>query len=173
MSKDFLGILLAVIALLLFSIVYAFYKASQPFLSTTQILCITSSCSWIAILPFVLSKGFKFLPTKHFYLLSFRTLLGLASAFCITKALATISLSEALLLSNTAPLFIPFIVLIWHKTKIPHRLWIGLVIGFIGVFIVLQPGFEKIGPGQILGLLSGITSAMMLYPAPPEIWNLG
>lgn len=162
MPHRLLGISLTILSMFWFATTYAFYKASEPFLSSGQILCFSNFFSWLLILPFVCKMGTKELATHHFPMIALRTLLGVGSIYGISLALATVSLSEVLLLNNTAPFFVPFIVWIFYKTKIPHSLWVGLVIGFIGIFIVLRPGFTEIRSGQIFGLCSGIAAAAML-----------
>jgi drug/metabolite transporter (DMT)-like permease len=145
-----------------FALTYACYKATESFISINQVLCFANFFSWIIILPFVLKNGVKFLVAERFFMIVLRTLLGMAVVYCISLALKNISLSEVVLLNNTAPLFVPFIVWICHGTKISHSLWIGLIIGFIGVFIILRPGFEEINSGLLIALLSGLASAGML-----------
>jgi drug/metabolite transporter (DMT)-like permease len=162
MTNNLMGISLAIFSMLCFAIVYAFYKACEPFLSSGQVICFSNFCSWIFILPFALKNGCKGLTSSRLPMIVLRTLLGAGSLYCIARAVGTVSLSEVTLLNNTAPLFIPFIVWIWHKTKIPHQLWPGLIIGFIGIFIVLRPGIHEISPGFIFGLISGITTGAML-----------
>jgi len=162
MPHRLLGISLALISMFCFAVTYAFYKACEPFISNGQVLCFANFFSWIIILPFSLKNGVKFLVTERFFMIVLRTLLGIAAIYSISLALKNNSLSEVILLNNTAPLFFPFIVWLCHRTKIPHSLWIGLTIGFIGVFIILSPGFEEINSGLFIALFSGLAAAGML-----------
>jgi drug/metabolite transporter (DMT)-like permease len=145
--------------MLCFAITYAFYKACEPFLSSGQILFFSNSCSFLLILPFALKGGLK---TDKFPMIALRTLLGATASDLISLALSSVSLSEVVLLNNTAPLFVPFIVWACYRTPIKHSLWIGLIIGFAGIAIVLRPGIQEINWGLILSLFSGIASAGML-----------
>jgi drug/metabolite transporter (DMT)-like permease len=151
--------------MLCFSVTYAFYKACAPFLPAELVIFFQSLCSWLLIAPFLLPKGQKVLATPHLPLIILRTLFGLATLYLVTRALMTTGLAETLLLNNTAPLFVPLIVRLWHKTKIPHRIWLSLMIGFFGVVIVLQPGAERWNAGVVYALLSGVTSAFLLVIA--------
>ena len=162
LRNHFLGISLFVLAVFSFTVTYAFYKACGPYLSSPQIFCLSNFCSWVLILPFALKKGFKWLATEHFSLIILRSLVGIVAILSIILALKSISLSEDMLLNNTSPLFIPFIVLIWNKIKIPHSLWAGIIIGFIGIAIILRPGFGSFNIGHVFGLISGIATAFML-----------
>lgn len=156
------GISLFVLAMFFFSSTYALYKACDPFLSETLILFFQNLCSWILILPFALKNGIKWLDSNNLGKIVLRSFLGIASIYCIGRALLTVNLAEVVLLNNSAPLFIPFIIWFWHKSKISLGLWISLIIGFIGIFIILRPGFEEVGPGYFIALFSGMAAAGML-----------
>jgi drug/metabolite transporter (DMT)-like permease len=162
MNRTYLGIGLAVLSMFFFSVTYAIFKACSSYIFNTQIIFIQSICSWILIAPFVLRGGVAKLKTERFWLIAARTIFGLLGMICITQALVTTNLAEVVLLNNTAPLFVPLIIWIWHKTKISHFLGISILIGFVGVFIILRPGFEEVRMGMLLAVLSGVFSALLL-----------
>jgi len=156
------GISLATLSMLFFSIVYALYKACDPYLPNTLIIFFQGLFSWLIVFPFILRKGVKGLYSSKLLLIVLRTISGLLGIYCIAEAMKMISLAETVLFNNAAPLFVPLLIWVWHKTKIPNKLWIGIVIGFIGIFIILQPGFSSLNAGLIFGLLSGLFTAMLL-----------
>lgn len=162
MSKRLLGLGLFILAMFFFAVTYAFYKGCSPYLSNTQIIFFQSLFSWIIILPFALKDGVKQLVSPQLGKIIARTVFGLMALYCITRALQTASLAEVITLSNSAPLFVPLIIWIWHRTKISHQLGIGLLVGFAGVCIILRPGFEAIHLDLSLALLSGVFSALLL-----------
>lgn len=90
-----------------------------------------------------------------------RGLAGWLSFLAYFYALNEISLVEANLLRNTAPLFVPLVLLIWGRLVIEKRRWLPLVIGFIGISFILSP--DNLGSGSALpywlGLASGATLA--------------
>jgi drug/metabolite transporter (DMT)-like permease len=151
--------------MLCFSVTYALYKVCYPYLSNTLVIFFQSLSSLLIIAPFALRKGWKPLLTEKFSLIVLRSLFGLVSIYCISRALITVNLAEVLLLNNTAPLFVPLIAFVWLRTKMPHKLWIGLIMGFIGIYIVLRPGFQTIETGQFFALLSGIAGGFLLIVA--------
>lgn len=77
-------------------------------------------------------------------------------------AIKKIHLVDATALAYTGPFFTPFIWKIWRKEKIEKDVWWSIILGFIGILLILKPGIEIINPGAILGLLSGIFSAIAL-----------
>lgn len=161
MNRTYLGIGLMALSMLFFSITYAIFKACGHYIPNTQIIFIQSVCSWILIAPFAL-RGQEALKTSRFWLISTRTVFGLFSMLCITKALTTTSLAEVVLLNNTAPLYVPLIVWLWHRTKISHFLGLSILVGFAGVFIILQPGFGTLQTGMLFAILSGIFAALLV-----------
>ena len=162
MSRSYLGILLAILSMLLFSITYAIFKACNPYIPNVQIIFIQSACSWILIVPFIFRGVIQNLKTEKFWLIAARTVFGLLGMICITAALRTTDLAEVVLLNNTAPLFVPLIIWFWHKVKISGFLGLSLIVGFGGVVLVLRPGFETLRIGLILGAISGVFSALLL-----------
>ena len=101
------------------------------------------------------------LKTSRIGLVFVRTISGLlAFAFLFISAKKT-TITNAILLNNTAPLFVPFIALIWRKKSLNHKLWPGIIVGLIGVGWILKPGvapgnqFWNIEVGSLCGVLSG------------------
>lgn len=157
----YLGIGLIILSMLMFSATYAFFKACGPFLSNTLCIFFVSLFGWLMVLPFVFKEGKKILVTNRFPFIALRTIFGLIAFLCITYALRTVSLAEVVLLNNTAPLFVPLIVWICLKTRISFQVWLGLSMGFVGIFLVFRPGFGAIEVGLFVALLSGLFSAAL------------
>lgn len=77
-------------------------------------------------------------------------------------ALNHIPLVEASLLRACAPLCVPFVVLIMHRTMIPKARWIPLFVGFVGVGLVIQPTPDHFNPWHLVGLLSAVGLAFSM-----------
>ncbi|REG86995.1 DMT family transporter [Marinomonas pollencensis] len=77
-------------------------------------------------------------------------------------ALNHIPLVEATLLRYCAPLCVPFVVLIMHKTSVPKSRWLPLLIGFSGVVCIIQPTPEQLNPWHLIGFLSAIGLAFSM-----------
>lgn len=101
----------------------------------------------------------------------FRILFGLLAIYAYFYAIKTISLSNAVLLTYTSPLFIPIVLWVWKGIPVPPRLWIGLVTGFIGILFIVGPKFQKFHIGFIVGLLSGILAAISYITARVQSYN--
>lgn len=75
---------------------------------------------------------------------------------------------DAILLNNTAPLFVPIVALLITGAKTPRKVWWGVVIGFIGVALVLHPGPQLFQLTSFIGLASGVLAAIAIV----QIWIL-
>ena len=84
------------------------------------------------------------------------------------KRIKFISLVDAILLNNTAPLFVPIVALLITGAKTPRKVWWGIVIGFIGVALVLHPGPQLFQLTSFIGLASGVLAAIAIV----QIWVL-
>ena len=73
------------------------------------------------------------------------------------------SLVDAVLLVNAAPLFIPVIALLWLRTPIAPAVLASLVIGFVGVALIIKPGPSLLAnPSSLIALLAAVFSAIAL-----------
>lgn len=150
--------------MLFFTITYAFYQEIELYLPNTLTVFFQSCVSFLFVVPFVLFQGKKFLYSEKFPMILLRTILGLIGLFLITEALLTTNLADIIVLNNTAPFFVPLLSWIFLREKIAHKLWYSIVIGFIGILIVLRPGFGEMKLGLIFSLLSGLASASLFIP---------
>lgn len=85
---------------------------------------------------------------------------GVISFLLFAAAMTEIPMVDASLLQNTAPIFIPIIGLIWLKDVVEKRIWIGILIGFIGIVLIIKPDSNVFKAGDLIGLASGILLAI-------------
>lgn len=93
--------------------------------------------------------------SPHYGLLLLRALGGLVSIFFVFISVEHLSVTNATLLLNTGPFFIPFALYLCYRKKINHSLWLGLIPGFLGVLLILHPGTSLFQWYALLPLLSG------------------
>lgn len=59
--------------------------------------------------------------------------------------------------------------MIWLKSKIESKVWVGIAIGFVGIILILKPHEDSfLNTGDLFGLLSGISLALA-YVAMKEL----
>lgn len=78
---------------------------------------------------------------------------------CIFIALRTISSGETSILTLMNPLFVIVFGTLFLKIRYGIQQWIGVVLGFIGVFITMGAQLD-IKIGTILGVMSAISWAI-------------
>lgn len=101
---------------------------------------------------------------KMFWVHLIRALFGISIYAAYYNSLQLISALESSLLLNTAPLFVPVLSLLIYKKRFSWQLLQGSLIGFLGLFLVLQPSFTGIqgAYGYFLALFSGVSFALTL-----------
>jgi len=152
------GIVCMVIATILFSGASAASKWLVGVYPVGEVLCLRSFASLIAgaamILPVSgLSAFATHRPRDHLA----RGLSQAISQFCLLFAFSLMPLAGAVAINFSAPLFAALVSIIWLKERAGFARGAALVIGFVGVLIVTNPGRNSL----TLGALFALTNAVM------------
>jgi len=75
-------------------------------------------------------------------------------------AFTHLSMAEAFALIFLQPAFVTIMSILILKEKVGLRRWAAVLIGFIGVLIVLRPGFRELSIGHLGALLAGLGGAI-------------
>ncbi|HVV68103.1 MAG TPA: DMT family transporter [Gammaproteobacteria bacterium] len=158
-----LGMSLALISALAYAIQTAIVKHISGQISTPMLVFIQSTVCFILILPLILAKGRRFalqtLRTAHPIIHFFRTIFSLGISYFLFYAVKFIPLVDAVLLANTAPLLVPIIGFLFMSRGLNHRLWLPLIIGFLGIIFILKPDSQVFSSASFLALGAGICMA--------------
>ncbi len=76
--------------------------------------------------------------------------------------IATIPLATTTVLFFTAPIFATVLAILIHGEKIGPRRIGAILVGFVGVIIILRPGFDALELGLLTAMGSSLTFAMAL-----------
>ena len=87
---------------------------------------------------------------------------GLLAMYCMFWAIPRLDLAEALLLNQTASLFIPFFAWLALGERVSVRTGVALAIGFTGIMLVLKPGAGVFTWAALVGLASGMLAAVSM-----------
>jgi len=151
------GIVLILIAWFLFSLVFFIAKITSDEASIPQIIFFRNIFAFLFCIPWMIKDFPNGLKTSRFGLVFARSISGLLGMAFIFLALTKISLVDATLLNNTSPLIIPFVIAIYLKKPIQHKLWPALIIGFVGIILILKPsGKNFFDWGNLYALLSAV-----------------
>jgi drug/metabolite transporter (DMT)-like permease len=157
------GIGLILFARLSFTFLALFVRETSGKLPLPMIVFAQSFVSLILLLPFLTKHGWESFRPKRPLLMMVWVVFGPLSFFFMFLATRRITITESILLNNTAPLFVPLLLYLTIKRPLNHKLWPGIILGFIGIGWILRPihsfAFQKLGDvelGGLFGLLSGI-----------------
>ena len=84
---------------------------------------------------------------------------GTVGLWCNIAAATLLPLPEATTLGFTAPLFAVLATALVLRIKVGPWRWTAVVLGFVGVLIIAQPGAEPVPP---LGLAAGLGAGVMV-----------
>ncbi|MBA2709809.1 MAG: DMT family transporter [Tatlockia sp.] len=155
------GIFYGIISAFSFAVLGTFVKEIGNQIPTSQLIFFRFFMSLIILIPWLITdKEFSFKIQKPLGYI-FRIVSALMALFLLFYTIKYIPLIDALLLNNTAPLFVPLIV--WLRgIKTPKKSLIGLIFGLIGVGIILKPGNEIFRIESLIALASGFFSALAI-----------
>lgn len=117
--------------------------------------------SLILLGPLLLRKKIT-IKTNHLSLHFARAFFGMLALYSYFYAVKFLPLVNAILLANTNTLFIPLVVLIWLKQRIPMRRAFAICLGFFGVGLILQPAMDFPILPSMIGISAGLFSAIAL-----------
>lgn len=152
--------LLIVFAGLLFSSMNAMIRHASSELHPLQIVFFRSLFGFAAMIPWLSRQGIRALHTRRPGLIGLRTLLGFVSMATWFSALAVVPLGNAVALGFTAPLFAALAAVFVLREVIRARRITALAVGFGGMLVILRPGVESGGAGELMVIVSALTMAL-------------
>ena len=101
-----------------------------------------------------------------------RSFSGVASSILVTVSFTTIPFAETYSLVFMMPLFITVMSVLILKERVDLIRWSMLALGFIGVMLVVRPGFRELEFGHLTALLCAVfgaaTTTILRVIAPRE-----
>jgi drug/metabolite transporter (DMT)-like permease len=172
------GVLLAILAYGLFSCADALIKSTGGALSVFEVGFFTSL---FAILPAVLTRQRserwrEILQFNNPLLLNLRGMSGVLGSACVIYAFTHIPLADVYSLAFLAPMFVVVLSAMLLKEFIPRRRWPLLFLSFVGVLIVVRPGFRDLQLGHLAALACAFFTAsntILLRSLAPTEHRLG
>lgn len=126
-----------------------FYRSLFGLLSIYVVIVVTTR-QWLAPLA-----------TRHAMGHARRGLTGFFALVLFFYGIAHLPLATAITLNYTSPLFLAAITAWWLKEKHGRGLLAAIVIGFAGVVLLLQPGWDgQDMVARLAGLMSGVFAAL-------------
>ncbi len=156
LSDNYKGIILVTIGFAAFSVSDACGKYLTQYYPLIEYIAINAFFALVILL--VLSPKLgglkKTLKTKKLRIHILRGLCNTIISVLVVGSFSKLSMAEAYTLLFVAPFITTLISIPVFKEQVNWHGWVAIIVGFIGVLVVLRPGFETINPWLFLPLLS-------------------
>ena len=117
----------------------------------------------LTILPFLVRKGDRWIDivsTTNLPLWLVRFLAYPMGVIGSVTAFTHLSMAEAFVLIFLQPAYITVMSVFFLKERVGYRRWSAVALGFLGVLIVLRPGFRPLSIGHLGALFAGLGGAV-------------
>ncbi|CUW96929.1 DMT family transporter [Rhizobium pusense] len=117
------------------------------------------------VLPFLLSPGdrlhdvFSTVDRRLWLVRFFAYPAGVIGSI---TAFTHLSMSEAMVLMFLQPSFVTMMSILFLKERVGMQRWLAIAIGFVGVLIVLRPGFRELSIGHLGAIFAGFGGAVSI-----------
>ncbi len=158
------GIFLAFASYAAFAVSDACVKFIDGTLSPYQTASIGAVLG-LAAIPFMMKKGEGLsdaVRTNYPSMWIFRTVSSAAGAIGSVVAFTYLSMAEAFALIFLLPTFVTILSVIFLREQVGWRRWLAVFIGFLGVLVVLRPGFRELSIGHLGALFGGMSGAISI-----------
>lgn len=77
-------------------------------------------------------------------------------------AFTALPMAEAFTLIFLLPIFVTILSVLVLREQVGWRRWLAVVAGFVGVLVVLRPGFRALGVGHLAAIICGLSGAVSM-----------
>jgi len=161
-----------------FSLMDAIVKWSDAY-PVGQVLFFRGFCGLIPILSLIPKDRYKdFYKTSRPTLHLKRCLSGLIAIVAIFIALRKLPLATVVSISFAAPIFTTIFSIFFLSEKVGLYRWLAVIVGFIGILIISEPGFSSLNIYYIYPIifclgLSYVAIAIKQLSSSEPIWLIG
>jgi drug/metabolite transporter (DMT)-like permease len=155
-----LGALYAVLAAAAFALMAAGVKSASALVRSELIVFFRSAVGLLVLLPWLLRHGAGAVRTKRLGGHLWRAAFGVCAMYAFFYALGHLHLAEAIVLTYSTPLFIPFIAWAWIREPPPPVIFVAIALGLAGIVLIARPEAGlSVSPASVAGVLSGVSAA--------------
>ncbi len=115
----------------------------------------------ISLVPFIIYYGKSSLKTSHINVQFFRGLLLFLGISAWIFGLNIVKISAATVFGSTVPLFTLVLALFFLPEKVIWQRWFATILGFVGMYIVMNPHSSDFDPGILIFIFSSICFASL------------
>ncbi len=153
-------ILTTIVAALAFACMNFFVKLAQVHSSYQLVIFARFLIASIILLPFISFDKKLTLKTSRYSFHLLRACTGFLTVSLLILSLKYLSVVESTLLFMTYPLFVPILFFFIKKESLSVKILVSLLIGFFGIFLILNPDTNHISSNAWIGLAAGFMGAV-------------
>jgi len=148
------GILLMLVTTVMVTALHAAIRLVTVELPPLQAAFFRAAFGALIFLPHIFQHGFGFLRTEKLGLHLLRSFLNAGAMFLFFTGLAVTALAKVTALSFTSPLFMAVLSVVFLGERMRIRRWTATLLGFIGMLVIVRPGFIELDAGSIMIICS-------------------
>ena len=172
-KKNSKGIILMIISMASFAVGDTFVKISGAFLSPAQIMFFLIAGGLIIFAIIAKFKGENLLDSRAFSpVLLIRYLAEMIGLVAMIMGLTKIPLSVVGTVTQASPILVAAGAVLFFKENVSWRRWSSIIIGFIGVVLVIQPGSQNLDYAVIWAVVALVAFSirdLVTRLTPPDI----
>jgi drug/metabolite transporter (DMT)-like permease len=157
-----LGAALTALSFFCVAAVSALGKTAGQLTSTAVVVLFQNLICLVFVIPLAIHGGWASLRTEKLGLHILRAASGTACWYALFLAITMMPLTNAILLTFSAPLWMPVIAWLVFRQKASTATWIGAAMGFVGVVLVLGPQHNSFNVGALFALAGALLLAIAL-----------
>jgi S-adenosylmethionine uptake transporter len=160
----FKGVLLGFMAFAAFAISDAFVKSLRGSLPAYEAVFFGAALGLTA-LPFIRQPGDRWREVglaRRPGLWLVRAAASAVGSIAAVVAFTALPMAEAFALIFLLPIFVTILSVLVLKEHVGWRRWSAVVAGFVGVLVVLRPGFRALGIGHLAAIVCGLAGAVSM-----------
>ena len=172
-KKNSKGIILMLISMASFAVGDTFVKISGAFLSPAQIMFFLIAGGLIIFAMIAKIKGENLLDSRAFSpVLLIRYLAEMIGLVAMIIGLTKIPLSVVGTVTQASPILVAAGAVFFFKEIVSWRRWSSIIIGFVGVVLVIQPGSQNLDYAVIWAVVALVAFSirdLVTRLTPPDI----
>lgn len=140
-----------------FSLTGVCVKAASASVPNEIVVFFRCLVSLLVLMPWALHQGADSLRSSRVGGHLWRAVFGVAAMYAFFYAIGRLPLAEAMLLTYSTPLWVPFIAWAWIGERPPAIVFPAAVLGLVGIGFIVKPGSTQLDwLAGIVGVGSGI-----------------
>lgn len=150
---------LMVASTILFGLMAVCIRLASKQLHAFEIAFFRNFFGLVAVLPLLVRHGPGLLRTDKLRFYVLRCAIGIVSMMAGFWAIVNLPLAQAIALSYSTPLFVTIGAVFFLGEIVGARRWSAVIVGFLGVLVIVQPGADSFTAGTLVALLAALASA--------------